>query len=70
MLVLSRKQGEQIRVGPSIEVTVLAIAKGRVRLGFSGPPEVAIHRQEVYRQIQAGRSKELSARAALAEEVA
>jgi carbon storage regulator len=70
MLVLSRKRGEQIRIGPSIEVTVLAISKGRVRLGFSGPPEVAIHRQEVYRQIQAGRSKELGAPAHLAQHVA
>ena len=37
MLVLSRKAGERISIGPEIEVTVLGIHKGRVKLGFLGP---------------------------------
>jgi carbon storage regulator len=48
MLVLSRKRGERIRIGDSVEVTVLAITGSRVKLGFSGPPDVWIHRDEVY----------------------
>jgi hypothetical protein len=36
MLVLSRKLGEQICIGSRIQVTVLAIQKGRVRLGLGG----------------------------------
>lgn len=47
MLVLSRKRGEKIRIGNDIEVTVLNISGTRVKLGFSGPPEVWIHREEV-----------------------
>jgi carbon storage regulator len=47
MLVLSRKSGERIMVGPEIELTVLGIHKGRVKLGFSGPPEVVIRRDEL-----------------------
>jgi carbon storage regulator len=50
MLVLSRKRGERIRIGESVEVTVLAISGSRVKLGFSGPPDVWIHRDEVYQQ--------------------
>ncbi|MHC4399001.1 MAG: carbon storage regulator CsrA [Planctomycetota bacterium] len=61
MLVLSRKEGEQIRIGAGIEVTVLSIRKGRVRLGFSGPPEVRIHRQELYQRLQACSSEPLEA---------
>lgn len=52
MLVLSRKTGEQVRIGAGIEVKVLAIRGGRVRLGFSGPVGVPIHREEVFRRIE------------------
>lgn len=48
MLILSRKTGQQIQVGEMIEVTVLEIRGGRVRLGFSAPPEVGIRRQELH----------------------
>lgn len=47
MLVLSRKKGEQIVIGENITVTVLEISHDRVKLGFHGPAEVPIHRQEV-----------------------
>ena len=47
MLVLSRKTGECVRIGPSIEVKVLELRGGRVKLGFSAPPEVAIQRDEI-----------------------
>ncbi len=49
MLVLSRKRGERIRIGDSVQVTVLAISGSRVKLGFSGPPDIWIHRDEVTR---------------------
>ncbi len=49
MLVLSRKRGERIRIGDCVEVTVLAISGSRVKLGFSGPPDVWIQRDEVRR---------------------
>ncbi len=54
MLVLSRKRGERIRIGDCVEVTVLAITGSRVKLGFSGPPDVWIQRDEVRRQSDAG----------------
>jgi carbon storage regulator len=52
MLVLSRKRGERIRIGDCVEVTVLAISGSRVKLGFSGPPDVWIQRDEVRRQTE------------------
>jgi carbon storage regulator len=51
MLVLSRKAGEQVSIGSEIKVTVLGIHKGKVKLGFLGPPEVPIHREEIKRRI-------------------
>ena len=53
MLVLTRKTGERISIGAEIQVAVLGIHKGRVKLGFLGPPEVPIHREEVCRRIGA-----------------
>jgi len=47
MLVLSRKRGERVRIGDNIEVVVLAISGSRVKLGFSGPPDIWIRRDEL-----------------------
>ena len=51
MLILTRSVGETIRIGDDIEVHVVEVRGGTVRLGFKAPREVAIHREEVYRQI-------------------
>ncbi len=47
MLVLTRKVGEMLRIAENIEVTVIEIKHGKVRLGFRCPKEIAILRQEV-----------------------
>lgn len=47
MLVLTRKLGEVIRIGEEVTVTVLATGRNRVKLGFSGPPEVPVARGEL-----------------------
>ena len=59
MLVLSRKVGETIRIAENIEVTVVEIKHGRVRLGFRCPQEVPVLRQEVYDREMADESLSL-----------
>lgn len=49
VLALSRKRGEKIVIDGGIEVVVLEIAKGRVRLGISAPRDVQILREELVR---------------------
>jgi carbon storage regulator len=51
VLTLTRSVGETIRIGDDIEVHVVEVRGGTVRLGFTAPREVTIHREEVYRQI-------------------
>ncbi len=51
MLTLTRSVGESIRIGEDIEVYVVEVRGGTVRLGFKAPREVTSHREEVYRQI-------------------
>ena len=66
MLVLSRKTGERISIGPEIEVTVLGIHKGRVKLGLLGPPEVPIRREELQRSIGTCQAKHVTVRSSKA----
>jgi carbon storage regulator CsrA len=47
MLVLSRKKGESVCIGCDIEVKVLDVSGGRVRLGFAAPSTVDIQRSEI-----------------------
>jgi carbon storage regulator len=51
MLVLSRKPGERIVIGPNIELTVVEIRGNKVRLAVDAPREVSVHRQEIYQRI-------------------
>ena len=53
MLILSRKRGESVIIGHDIEVAVLEVRGNRVKLGFTGPKEVPIHREEVHGRINA-----------------
>jgi carbon storage regulator len=53
MLVLSRKIGQRIRIGHAIELIVLECNHGRVKLGFSGPPDVPIYREELLERLDA-----------------
>jgi carbon storage regulator len=52
MLVLSRKLGESIILDGTIKVTVVAVDRNKVRIGIEAPPEVPVHREEIFRAIQ------------------
>jgi carbon storage regulator len=52
MLVLSRKLGERMVIPDcDLTITVVAVEGNKVKLGFSAPKEVAVFREEVWRQI-------------------
>lgn len=52
MLVLSRHRDESIMIGDDVVVTIVDIRGDKVRLGIDAPPEIPVHRQEVYDAIQ------------------
>lgn len=52
MLVLSRKVDEVFMIGDEIRVTVIDVRGDKVRLGFTAPKSIPIHRREVYDAIQ------------------
>lgn len=47
MLILQRRPGESLRIGEDIEVTVVAIEGGKIRLAISAPKDVTILRNEL-----------------------
>lgn len=51
MLVLTRKPGENIRIGTDVVVTVLGVRSGHVKIGIKAPRGVPVHREEVYEKI-------------------
>jgi len=48
MLVLSRRESEQIRLGDSIVLTVVHVGGDRVRLGIEAPRDVRVLREELH----------------------
>ena len=52
MLVLGRRQGENIRIGDDIKVIVLEVRGGQIKLGIEAPLSVQVHREEIYERIQ------------------
>lgn len=60
MLVLSRKIGEEVVVGDCIRLMVVDIRVGKVKLAFSAPQDIPIHRKEVHDRIRAEQSRESS----------
>ena len=47
MLVLSRKQGQSIRIGDDIVVTLVQVRRNQVRIGVEAPAHVPIYREEI-----------------------
>lgn len=52
MLALTRKVGESIMIGEDVEITIISINGEQIKLGINAPKNIAIHRKEVFLQIQ------------------
>jgi len=52
MLILSRNTEQTIMIGDHIEIKVVEIRGGKVKLGITAPQKVSVHRREVYDRIQ------------------
>ena len=57
MLVLTRKTNQSIMIGDEVEITVLAVARDKIRLGISAPKEVPVFRKEVWLSMRDGTIK-------------
>ena len=53
MLILTRKVGESIMIGEDVEVKVLGIRAGQIKIGIEAPKDLKVHREEIYERIRA-----------------
>lgn len=52
MLILTRKVGETLTIGDNIEVTVLEVRGGQVRIGVNAPRDVVVNRKEILTRLK------------------
>lgn len=65
MLVLTRRPGQAIRVGPNVEVRVVRIEGDRVVLGIAAPRHVAVVRSELLDEVSGELREAVDTRAKL-----
>jgi carbon storage regulator len=56
MLILTRRIGENVRIGDDVVVTVLGVKGNQVRLGIAAPRDVEVHREEIFDRIKHDRA--------------
>jgi carbon storage regulator len=59
MLILTRKSGETITIGEDIQIRVLGVKGGQVRIGVDAPREVNVNREEVFERVQGEKDEQL-----------
>lgn len=52
MLILTRRSGEAISIGPDVEITVLEVSGDHVRVGISAPRDLLVLRKELRLQVE------------------
>jgi len=57
MLILSRKVGQSIVIDGRVIVKVVRVDGDQIKLGIEAPKEVTVHREEVQRDIDAGKGR-------------
>jgi len=56
MLILTRKSGETITIGDDIQIRVLGVKGGQVRIGVEAPRNVTVNREEVFERSKTDQS--------------
>ena len=54
MLILMRRAGESIFIGPNIVITLVSLDRNRARIGIQAPREVTVDREEIAKRKLSG----------------
>ena len=58
MLILTRRVGEKLVIGDNVTVTILGVKGNQIRIGIDAPPEVQVHREEIFQRILAEKEEQ------------
>ncbi|MCB2294283.1 carbon storage regulator CsrA [Clostridium algoriphilum] len=51
MLVIGRKKGESLLIGDDVEITIIKVENGSVKIAINAPREISILRKELYKEV-------------------
>lgn len=54
MLILMRRAGESIFIGPNIVITLVSLDRNRARIGIQAPRDITVDREEIAKRKQSG----------------
>lgn len=60
MLVVKRKQGESLLIGDDIEINIVSIENGSVKIAINAPKNITILRKELYNEVEQENQKAIS----------
>lgn len=52
MLVIGRKKSESLLIGENVEITIVKIEKGSVKIAINAPRNIIILRKELYKEVK------------------
>lgn len=58
MLILTRRVGEELKIGDDVSVIILGVKGNQIRIGINAPKDVSVHRVEIYNKIQDEKNSE------------
>ena len=53
MLILTRKEGESIRIGDNISIKIVSVDGNNCKVGIKAPRNISVNREEIYLKIMA-----------------
>jgi len=53
MLIIARRKGQRVLIGPDVEVVVTDVTRGAVKLGIVAPARTTILRGELHEAVEA-----------------
>lgn len=62
MLILTRKKNESIILNGNIEIKIIELDDGKVRIGIDAPKSIEIMRKELYETIEEENKKAVSSK--------
>lgn len=52
MLLITRRAGEKVMIGPDVVIQIVEVSGNSVRLGITAPREIGVYREELWEAVK------------------